>query len=415
MARTKKVEPQFTVGQEVTFVAYGDDVAEDARVLEEGTVHTIVEINEEEQLVSFEIDNPDFNPKKKEHEETNPKTVLVDVSFSEISAEVAEEAAEEEEEEEEAPAKPAPKGKAAKPAAKAEEKAPAKPAAKGKATAKPEAKAPAKGKAKAEPKEETEPEDKFPALDEEDEEIVALVNDTEDLTGLVQELLDEQNGLEYRIGGVLYHIRKDKSYEAVDPSYAENEGFAKYIEEQFGIPYRKGMHLIKIYYQFNLYGISGEKVQELGWTKCASLARVINDDNADELLELAANSTTAELDATIKESYSGGKAGEGDTTERRRKVNFKFRLWEDQAASVEEILNTVVQSMSFKDAAEAFEHIVTDWAVEHEIEFTRVEKPVKAKGKAKAAEAAEAKPAAKGKPAAKAAPAKPAARTRPGR
>lgn len=402
---------KFPVGSKVMFKGYADDVPEDQRLMVEDEIYIVAEVNPEEESFAVQIDNPDFNSKKKESED-NSKTILVDVFYDEVEA-----APDEDEEEAPAPkakakpaaktaAKPAAKGKAkaaevdedededgdedgeadeapAKPAAKAKGKVKedAKPAAKGKAATKPAAKGKAKPAAKAAPVEE----DKYPELENEDEEITSLIEDA-DLIELATELVEDSAALDYKLGGVLYHVRLSKAYQEVDAKYKENGGFGLFLKEQLNVEYRKAMYLIDIYYKFNQFGIDAAKVQELGWTKCAKIAAVMTEDNAEELVELAEGSSASDLSDTIKETYSevGGKKEAG---EKRKKVALKFRLWDDQATAVQEVLKEVQSQMGFKDPADAFEHILMEWAAEHDI---AVSKP-KADKKAKTAAAPKAK------------------------
>lgn len=377
---------KFAVGNTIVFNGYKEEVPEEEQLLTEGEQYEVVEVNAAEKSLAVQIDNPDFNPKKKESE-SNPKSIIVDVFNDEVSlAEDAEEeeapapvrgkkpavtakpaaktkaapaedeAGEDEDGEAEEEEAPAPKGKAvAKPAAKAATK----PAAKGKVVAK--GKAVAKPKAKKEEKKD-EDEDELPALENEDEDILALVNEADDILELASELVEEGAALDYKLGGVLYHVRLGKAYQELDEAYKERGGFGLYVKDKLNIEYRKAMYLIDIYYKFNQFGIDAAKVQELGWTKCSKIAAVMTEDNAEELVELADKSSVSELNDAIKESYKevGGTKGE-----KRRKVAFKFRLWEDQAAAVEEIIKGTAQQLGFKDLSDAFEHIVVEWAAEH--------------------------------------------------
>lgn len=420
----KKQKAPFSKGDQVTFKGYTDEVAEDEQLLTEGEQYEVVDVNEDEGSVVLQLDNPDFNPKKKESED-NPRLIQVDAFFDEV--EIAAEEGEAEEEEEET--KPAPKAKtAAKPAAKGkpaakeaddandEEEQEEKPAAKGKATAKAapakgkakeEAKPAAKGKAKADPKakakakpakeekEEIDESEVLPALENEDEEIVELVNGAEDLVALAQELTEDSAALDYKLGGVLYHTRLGKAYQAVDKKYAVKGGWQLFIDEQLpGLGYRKAMHLIDIYYKFNLFGIDAAKVAELGWTKCSKIAQVMTEENAEELVELAAESSVADLSATIQESYNEVGGTKGD---KRKKIAFKFRLWDDQAEGVKQVLAHVCTAMSFKDESDAFEHIVMEWAAEHDIEVAEAKPAAKAGAKAAAKTDAKAAPKAAAK------------------
>ena len=431
----------FKVGQAVTFLGYGEDVPEHEQVLTEGETYAIVEVNPEEEMVAFEVENPEYNPKKKVSED-NPKTVVVEVFFDEVAEveqeeekpakkaaakapakkaakkeeeedeEEEEEDEEEEEAEEEAPAKkaavkkapvkaakapakkaakqeeeedeedeeeekPAKKAAAKAPAKKAATKAPAKKAA-GKSVAK---KAPAKVK-----EEKAEESDDLAPLENEDEDIVALVEGSENILELASELVEEGAELDYRLGGVLYHVRMSKEFQSLDDRYKENGGFGLYVKEHLNIEYRKAMYLIDIYYKFNLYGISADKVKEIGWTKAAKIAAVMTDDNAEDLVELAEQNTVADLQDTIKEQYVAGK---GEGTEKKKRVTFKFRLFEENATVVTEILEEAAQTLGTKDLAAVFEHIVTEWGAEYL--NTKPKKSAKAPAKAAAKAPAKAK------------------------
>jgi len=378
-----KAKAKFNVGGTVKFLGYQDDVPADEQVLEEGKVYTVVEVNPEDKSLVLETENPDFNPKKKESE-SNPQTLMVDVFEDEVE-EVEDESEEEADETEEV--EEAPKAKAAPAKAKAkaktapvkekedeeeeEEEAPkakakAKPAAKAKVAAKPAAKAKVAAKkaapsSKAEKPEEVE---QYPALESEDEEITALVEGAESVLELAEELVEEGAELDYKLGGVLYHVRLSKEYQSLDARYAENGGFGLYVKERLNVEYRKAMYLIDIYYKFNLFGIDAEKVKEIGWTKASKIAAVMSEDNAEELVELAEKSTVADLQDTIKEDYVE-KGGSKTAGEKKKRVTFKFRLFEDQASLVTEVLNTVAKDMGVKDLSAAFEHIVAEWAAEN--------------------------------------------------
>jgi hypothetical protein len=380
MAKSK-----FAVGDTIVFNGYDADTPEEDQVLEQGTSYTVAELGADNSLV-VEIPNPDFNAKRKESE-NNAKTLLVDVFEEEVSLanddeeDEAEEAPapkktaaktvaktvakkapvkktvaaeEEEEDEEEAPVKKAPVKAAAK-------KAPATKAPVKKTAAKTVAKTVAK-KAPVKVQKEEVDEDDLPDLENEDEEVLALVNDADDVLELAQELVEEGAALDYRLGGVLYHVRKEKAYQQADERYTEKGGFGLYVKEKLNVEYRKAMYLIDIYVKFNLFGISGEKVAEIGWTKASKIAAVMNDGNAEDLVALAEEQSVSDLNDTIKESYKVEGATGGEKVKR---ITFKFRLIEDSADFVQETLNQCAASLGTKDLSAAFEHIIGEWAAEH--------------------------------------------------
>jgi hypothetical protein len=422
-------------GDKVIFKGYEETPEDGADLLVEGNEYEVAEVNKEDGSVAVIVDNPDFNPKKKESE-SNARTILTDIFFEELElpkgskakpaaktpakgkakAEEPEDGADEEGEEDadgedEAEEEPAPKAKTkapAKTAAKAapakgkakpkaeepedepeegdegedgdeEEPAPKKAAAKkapAKAAAKTPAKkaaakskAPVKSKAKAKAKEEEaeESDDPYGDLDEEqeDQEILGLVNDAEDILELARETVEETSALEYKLGGVLFHVRKSGAYKELDERYAEKGGFALYLLEQLNIEYRKAMYLVDIYYKWNKFGLEPEKVAQIGWAKAAKIAAVMDEDTAEELIELAENNTVADLVDHIKTTYKevGGTKGEKKVIKL-----FKFKLAESAGIAVEEVLQSVAAGMGLKNLDEAFEHIVMEWSTEHPIE-----------------------------------------------
>ena len=197
--------------------------------------------------------------------------------------------------------------------------------------------------------------------DEEDQEILDIVQDADDLCVLAQEMSEESASLDYRLGGVLYHVRVSGAYKDLDERYAAKGGFMLYVEEKLPVGYRKAMYLIDIYAKWNKFNFPMEKVQEIGWTKAQAIAAVMNEDNAEELVELAEGNTVAEIKDTIKDSYSGG------TTPREvvKKIKFTFRLTEDAAANVREFFEEAKTAMDLEKDEQVFENIVTQWATDH--------------------------------------------------
>jgi nanoRNase/pAp phosphatase (c-di-AMP/oligoRNAs hydrolase) len=83
-------------GDKVIFKGYEETPEDGADLLVEGNEYEVAEVNKEDGSVAVIVDNPDFNPKKKESE-SNARTILTDIFFEELEL---------------------PKGSKAKPAAK---------------------------------------------------------------------------------------------------------------------------------------------------------------------------------------------------------------------------------------------------------------------------------------------------------
>ncbi len=350
------------VGTKIKFLGYGADVPPEQQFLVADEVYEVAGITEAEGDDPggdpyVMIANPDFNAKKKESDD-NPKELAVSVLPDEY------EVAGDEEEEAEEVAAPAPAAK--KTAAKAAAPAPA---------AKTATKAVGKAKAAPAPEPEAEAEeaedaDALPDLEGEDEEVLALVNGERDLVEVAQELETAAAVSEYRLGGILYHIKKDKSYvqygdaeQGVD--YSEKGGFATFLKDYFNVEYRKAMYLIDIYVAFTLAGIEApaEKVAAMGWAKASKIARPMMAEGAkvEDLVELAETNTLADLSTAIKEQVNVGGTGSTGGNKVTR-TTLKFRLLEQEGATAVGILDAVKEAQSLKDIGEALMFILNDWA-----------------------------------------------------
>lgn len=303
----------------------------------------------------------------------------VDIPAKDIISIVAE-PGEEEEEEEEEPVKKAPAKKAAAKKAPAK-KAPAKKAASKKADAK-------KAPAKAAPKEEADSDLKNVIIleeGEEDEEILALVEESDDICDLAQDLSEESAQCDYKLGGVLYHILTTKAFKEVSEDYnVERGGFDLYVQNELNLGSRKAYYLVDIYAKFNKYGIEGSKVTDIGWTKAQVIASAMDADNAEELIDLASDkkNTVQDLKDTIKESYA--VKAPGTKAELVRRTTFKFRLLEDAGQAVTGYLEQAQEQLGVEDKDAAFEHIVSEWAQEHlDVAKPRKTSATAAKGSAK--------------------------------
>ncbi len=400
-------------GDTIVFKGYSDEVDEAEQYLTEGeeyVIKEVKEVNDDDKSVSVLMANPRFDDSKKPSAK-NPsdvELVLFDEEFEvkkskkaaakpaakaetkpaakgKAKAAPVEDDAEDEGEEaddaddaEEVEEAPAPKAKG-KPA-----KTEAKPAAKGKAAAKTKGKAPAKAKAKPAKEEVEEDADPYADLDEDSEDgnILGMVNDAEDILELAKEIVEEESAVAFKLGGVLFHVRKSGAYKELDDRYSEKGGFNLYVMEQLNVEYRKAMYLIDIYYKTCKYGLDAERISAIGWAKAAKIAAVMTEDTAEELLELAEGNTVTDLVENIKANYKevGGEKGE----KKKKLVTFKFRLFEDQGTAVTEVIEATAAALGYKKLDDAFEHIVMEWAAEHPVSKPKAKTTAPAKAKADA-------------------------------
>jgi len=339
-AAAKPATPEIVVGSVVRFLGYDESVPDDQRILEDGvelSVHDIADDGEGNTLLVVRIPNPDFNSKKKEDATSNPREIETELFLSEVELVEAEQAAEQAEEQ--APVEEAPKATRGKKAAKTPEPV-----------------------QEAQPEEQTE-EDGLPDLDTEDAEVAALVNESDDLVALAQQLEGDIGSTEYKLGGILYHIKKAGAYKEMDDgAYAEKGGFALFLGAYMNIEYRKAMYLIDIYVYFNQAGIenASETVARLGWTKASKIAKLmmVEGNNPVELIELAESSTVKELSEAIS---TQNVAVGGTKGELKKRTTLKFSYFEDEAEGVTEALKIAQEQHGLQKPEDALLLIVNEW------------------------------------------------------
>ncbi len=381
-SKAKAKKPAFEQGQEVVFTGFTaeseDEYPDNAELLEEGEVYEVAQITESEDNETaflLRAENPEFDPDSRQSKK-NPSHILVDVFADEISGDVPESDEEEEEdedvedeedeededeedEEEEEPARKVTKKKGKK-KAKAKKKGKAKKKTKKK-----------KGKkistrADDEDEEEVDPDLKDMIIlteEEEDQEILELVNAADDVVELAQEYAEEAMATDYKLGGILYHVKISKAYKEVNKgAYSGKGGWADFVSNELNLEYRKAQYLVDIYAKFNKYGVGGDVVAELGWTKAAQVSRVMDEGNAAELVELAQASSVEDLKDTVRETYAvkGGTPGE-----RVKRITLKYRLAEEAGQIIAEYMNAAAESLGYDNPSEVFQHVITEWAEEH--------------------------------------------------
>ena len=340
-AKPAPVENAIAIGSFVTFNGYDDAVPETERMLAKGESYEVVELTEAGCVVKFP--NPDFNAKKKVHEETNPATLETEVFETEVTlAETPADAP---------PAKTATVTKIKSGQAPKAPKAVAEKPAKAPKAAKP-AKAPKPPKVVVD-------KDALPELteDQEDADVLALVNESTDLVATAQDLEGDIGRSEYQIGGVLYHIKKSKSYQELDAAYKEKGGFAAFTKDYLNIDYRKAMTLIDIYVIFSQLGIENpaDRVAAIGWSKAAKITGPLQEEGAvaEDLLQLAQENSSLDLSVALKEqtAHVGGTKGEAV-----KKLTVKFRYVEEEATNITNLLTRVqeAQGLASQEAALLF-------------------------------------------------------------
>lgn len=391
-----KQETQHYKGEDVQFIGFtGNELPDNSELVVEGEIYTIIEVtpqdDQNEEFYTVGVANPEYDPDKRKTKNNRPE-IGVELYADEFDTEF--DVSEEPEEEAEVVEEVVEEVKEVKPKTKPKTKAKAKPKTKAKTKPKTKAKVAEAPKAelvkpKSKLKEVSEDKDKETDLvildeSEEDEEVLELVKGTDDICALAEEMRKDASNQDYMLGGILYHVYTSKAYKELDERYAGNKGFALYVDECLGIRYRTAMNQISVYTMFSKFNIDKAEYIRLGPTKCTEIARVASEDNVEDLVELAGDSTVMEIKDSIKESYVAG--GDG-ALKKVKRVAFKFMLHEDQGATVRSLFEDAKQALGVESDEDAFESIVTEWAMDH----LNVKGAAKTKAKARASAKSKAK------------------------
>lgn len=170
---------------------------------------------------------------------------------------------------------------------------------------------------------------------------------------------DEIEGSYFKLGGLLNRINEEAWY--------ADEGFAKlsdFVEDRFGIKRSKAMHLIKIYNDLTLSGVSWDQVGHLGWSKLAVLSGVLTKKNVKGWVTKAEQNTLLQLGEMVKQAKLGELSGSTDDVdpELTTKVSaMTFKLHSDQKDIVGEAIDKAKAGTGTEFNNVALESICLDY------------------------------------------------------
>lgn len=197
-----------------------------------------------------------------------------------------------------------------------------------------------------------------------DDVLVQIVQDISKLSAeqaidVVPLLLDGADENYFRLGGVLSLISAQKYY--------EKEGFKDFrtfVEQKFGIQYRKAMYWVHIYDKLIESNVPWNKVKTVGWTKLKDLAAILTIENVDEWVQRALNSTVLQLQEAIAKAKSGTLEKSGiepteDTKSATTTVTFKVH--QDQKTIINEAIEKAMKEAETEYTGVALESICMNY------------------------------------------------------
>ncbi len=195
--------------------------------------------------------------------------------------------------------------------------------------------------------------DEVPEVDlivETAKEINAL--DKETAFEVVPSLIDSVDFSYFKLGGVLSAIQDNDWWNGESPT------FRSFIEDNFGLHYRKGMYLIKIYDGLVEAEIPWHKVSGLGWTKLKELADILTQENCDEWVAKAESMTTLNLQAAVKAFKAGDLSTDGTTDPDSSGVStITFKVHPDQKETINEAVDQAMEDSDTEFKGVALEAI----------------------------------------------------------
>lgn len=145
----------------------------------------------------------------------------------------------------------------------------------------------------------------------------------------VTNLEDEVEFSYFRLGGLLNRINEEAWY--ADEGFGK---FADFVEDRFGIKRSKAMHLIKIYNDLIVSGVTWEQVGHIGWSKLAVLSGVLTKKNVKGWVKKAEGNTVMQLQELVRSAKATDVSGSTDDTDAGETVSkvsgMTFKVHEDQ-------------------------------------------------------------------------------------
>lgn len=180
--------------------------------------------------------------------------------------------------------------------------------------------------------------------------------DRETAFEIVPSLIDSVGFSNFKLGGVLSTIKENGWWED------EAGKFRDFVQDKFGIHYRKAQYLINIYDDLLEADVPWDKVSGLGWTKLKELASILNPDNVDEWVAKANSMTTLNLKAAIKAFNAGELSTDGTTDPDTAGVStITFTVHPDQKETIKQAIEQALEEAQTEFKGVALEAICMNY------------------------------------------------------
>lgn len=160
-----------------------------------------------------------------------------------------------------------------------------------------------------------------------------------------------------KLAKCLYDIYTQNVYQAWDfPS------FESYIDAELQFNYRKAMYLVEIYNKALMLNMDMGRLERLGWTKAKELIRVVDQNNAEEWMDIAEKSTAKELNFKVKTERDAqeDKSSVIDSAPTTTTITLKLGMVEH--AIIKDALEESSRLINTEDIALALANICQEWS-----------------------------------------------------
>ncbi len=139
----------------------------------------------------------------------------------------------------------------------------------------------------------------------------------------------------FKIGGILSVIQANGWWQE-----SVEDNFKTFVENVYGIAYRKAIYWIAIYNALVESGVAWDSVKDVGWTKLKEIAQYLTTENVAEWVSRAKKMTTIQLQEYIKSmNSSDSPAGDGPETEASKTSSMTFKVHEDQKMTIRDAID----------------------------------------------------------------------------
>lgn len=197
----------------------------------------------------------------------------------------------------------------------------------------------------------------------EDDPLAKVAQEIEGLTdqlaieGEITTLLTSEGMNDFRLGGLMLKLLEVGTF-------PDNSTFKAYIEQRWGIKYRKARYLIELYNGLLKSGVPWETVAGIGWSKVITLLPVLTPDNAEEWVAKAKQYNNDTLQATVKAALASDGGGANPNDEKLEQSKLKtltFGVGPDQEELIKEAVEHAMKVGQTEHKGVALELICTEY------------------------------------------------------